>query len=86
MTDVLSLYIPPPGDWRSPDPGDWGKRGGGGMFVSSGQFFRSYSYLTLKFWFYLYQFYLDISQQCCILFGRLTQLNLDPFAVAVAAV
>jgi hypothetical protein len=25
-------------------------------FVSSGQFFRSYSYLTLRFWFYPYQF------------------------------
>jgi|LakMenEpi03Aug12_release.lakeMendotaPanAssembly.Ray.scaffolds.fasta_scaffold276530_2 hypothetical protein len=24
------LYIPPPGDWRSPGPGDWGK---GGMMM-----------------------------------------------------
>ena len=33
------LYIPPPGDWRSPGPGDWGGYdGGGSMFVSGGQF------------------------------------------------
>ncbi len=91
MTDFLSLYIPPPGDWRSPGPGDWGGGGKGGeggecMFVSSGQFFRSYSYLTLRFWFYLYQFCFSTPQQCCILLGLLIQSNLDPFTVAVATV
>jgi hypothetical protein len=55
------------------------------MFVSSGQFFRSYSYLTFRFWFYLYQFGFNISQQCCILSGLLVQSMLDTFAVAVAA-
>ncbi len=56
------------------------------MFVSSGQFFRSYSYLTLRSWFYLYQFCFNISQQCCILLGLLIQSDLDPFVVAVATV
>jgi hypothetical protein len=36
MTEVLSLYTPYPGDWRSPGPDDWG--GGGWIFMSSGQF------------------------------------------------
>jgi hypothetical protein len=41
------LIYPSPGDWRSPGPGDWGG-GYGGMSVSSGQFSRSCSYLTLS--------------------------------------
>ncbi|MFN9979696.1 MAG: hypothetical protein ACK53Y_07275, partial [bacterium] len=85
MTRDVSLYIPPPSDWRSPDPGDWGKKGGGGyvecMSVSSGQFSCSHSHLTLRFW----QFCFNISQQRCTLLDRLMPSDLDPFVVAVAA-
>ena len=80
VTDFLSLYIPP-------------QVTGGHLTQVTGyvceqrSLFRSYSYLTLRFWFYLYQFCFDVSQQCCIPFlGLLTQSNLDPFAVAVAIV
>ncbi len=52
--------------------------------MSSGQFLRSYSHLTFKFWFYLYQFGFNISQQCCILSGLLVQPIVDTLAVAVA--
>jgi len=31
VTRDVSLYIPPPSDWRSPDPGDWEKKKGGGV-------------------------------------------------------
>jgi hypothetical protein len=55
------------------------------MCVSGGQPFRSYSYLTFRFWFGLYQLGFNISQQCCILSGLLVQSMLGTFAVAVAA-
>jgi hypothetical protein len=55
----MSAYISLPqvtGGHLAQVTGGGGERGGECMFVSSGQFFRSYSYLTLRFWFYPYQF------------------------------
>ncbi len=42
------LIYPFPGDWRSPIPVKESGGGGGGFVVSSGQFFCSYSFLTLR--------------------------------------
>ena len=44
----------------------------GSVFVSSGQFFRSYSYLTSWVLPYSCQFCVGVSQQCYILLGLLT--------------
>ncbi len=46
----------------------------------------SHSYLTLWFLAWSCQCYAGVSQQRCILSGRLNQLDFDPFAVAVAIV
>ncbi len=54
------------------------------MFVSSGQFFRSYSYLTFRFLFCLYQLGFNISQQRCVLSGLLVQSMLETSTVTVA--
>jgi len=61
--------------------GEWG----GVYGCEQRSVFRSYSYLTLRFWSYLHQFCFNISQHRCTLLGRLMPSDLDPFVVAVAA-
>jgi hypothetical protein len=86
MAVDASLYIPPPGDWRSPGPGVWGGgMGGEGYVCEQRSIFRSCSYLTFGLRSYLYQLGFGISQQCCILPGLPVQSTPDAFAGAVSA-